>query len=502
MKWALLTLTEKTSLSKYFLLFLCVFFSIHSLVFSLEPTTGNEEELGLYTKAREQEEKMAAQYITDGMRGFSKKLDKAIQKDTDLLAKFFGEWYCDGCDSVISPDFDQAMIDYLNTVAALTKSTPYDFSSVVKPYLDPSISKVSNTDIWALNTLINIMSDSIIDQIREQMILSQEITTMGRYYDWDINNSHYDLMADIRKVDSKYFNEAPELWPYQNTSLTDMASLISGMELISGQWWSSWIDADIAKAIGTSIVWSIKWIASATTSGSCSGDSCSVKANIHTIEFPLNKSFTPEKWPFQLDTFQSIFEKWNEWIIKYGINRNNSCKIPPTWFFFQGLFDPNASLADMFSMWVYPVQEVPELLKWFMNRESRTREFEDTEIDKSVARVFKERWLDYDRPTEILIAWIERSVNQLSRKNADNNVAASTTVDSLERWEDEYQKYIQSLGTAFSGTFIKEHSAESMDHIGIALEEIESRAQTVNNFSETLNTISDYLLSKGECQPS
>lgn len=41
-----------------------------------------------------------------------------------------------------------------------------------------------------------------------------------------------------------------------------------------------------------------------------------------------------------------------------------------------------------------------------------------------------------------------------------------------------------------------------MDHIGIALEEIESRAQTVNNFSETLNTISDYLLSKGECQPS
>lgn len=52
------------------------------------------------------------------------------------------------------------------------------------------------------------------------------------------------------------------------------------------------------------------------------------------------------------------------------------------------------------------------------------------------------------------------------------------------------------------GTFLKEHSVSSMDHIGVSLEEMKSRADLVNNSSKTLNTISDYLLSKGECQPS
>lgn len=103
------------------------------------------------------------------------------------------------------------MIDYLSTVPALTKSAPYDFASVVKPHLDSSISEVSNTDIRALNTLINIMSDSIIGQIKEQMILSREIEPVGRYYDGDTQNSPYDIMASIQKLDSKYFNETPEL---------------------------------------------------------------------------------------------------------------------------------------------------------------------------------------------------------------------------------------------------------------------------------------------------
>lgn len=502
MKWALLTLTEKTSLSKYFLLFLCVFFSTHSLIFSLEPTTGDEEEMWLYTKAREKEEKMGAQYMADAMRGFSKKLDKAIKKDVEL-AKFFKKWYCDGCDSVVSPDLDQAMIDYLSTVPALTKSIPYDFAAVVKPHLDPSISEVSNTDIRALNTLMNIMSDSIIGQVKEQMILSREIEPVGRYYDGDAQNSPYDIMASIQKLDSKYFNETPELWPYKNTSLTDIASLISGWSWLSGQWWSSDIVSDISSALGISVSWPVKWVAAS----SCSNGSCSLDTNIHMADFPINKSFVPDVRDSQGDTYQRIFEEWNEWMVKYWINRWNPCKIPPSWFFFQGLFDKNASgddwlLAKMFSMWVYPVQEVPELLKWFMNRETRTRESEDKQIESSIARAFKGRWMNYEKPTEILVAGIERAVNRISRENSDNNLPVSSSVDALERGEGEYQKYIKSLWRGMEGTYLKEHSVASMDHIGVTLEEIKSRADLVNNSSKTLNTISDYLLSKGECQPS
>jgi hypothetical protein len=36
----------------------------------------------------------------------------------------------------------------------------------------------------------------------------------------------------------------------------------------------------------------------------------------------------------------------------------------------------------------------------------------------------------------------------------------------------------------------------------VAFEEIASRARSWNNSSKTLDTIFDYLLSKGECQPA
>ena len=187
MKLSPSTLVTQTKIRKVFIGFFCTLYSLLP-VLALTPTTGNKEEMNLYTKAREQEEKMGTQYMADGLKGFSKKLDKAIKKDVEL-AKFFKKGYCDGCDSVVSPEFDQALTDYLGSVPALTKKTAYDFASVVRPHLDPSISEVSNTDIRALNTLINIMTDSIIGQTKEQMILSREIAPMGRHIDGDPDNS-------------------------------------------------------------------------------------------------------------------------------------------------------------------------------------------------------------------------------------------------------------------------------------------------------------------------
>lgn len=87
MKLSPSTLVTQTKIRKVFIGCFCALYSL-SPVLALTPTTGNEEEMNLYTKAREQEEKMGAQYMADGLKGFSKKLDKAIKKDVEL-AKFF-----------------------------------------------------------------------------------------------------------------------------------------------------------------------------------------------------------------------------------------------------------------------------------------------------------------------------------------------------------------------------------------------------------------------------
>lgn len=65
----------------------------------------------------------------------------------------------------------------------LTKNIAYDFASIVQPHLDPRISEVSMTDIRGFNTLMNIMTDSIMGQVGEQMVLSRDIAPMGRNYD-------------------------------------------------------------------------------------------------------------------------------------------------------------------------------------------------------------------------------------------------------------------------------------------------------------------------------
>lgn len=500
MKLSPSTLVTQTKIRKVFIGFFCTLYSLLP-VLALTPTTGNKEEMNLYTKAREQEEKMGTQYMADGLKGFSKKLDKAIKKDVEL-AKFFKKGYCDGCDSVVSPEFDQALTDYLGSVPALTKKTAYDFASVVRPHLDPSISEVSNTDIRALNTLINIMTDSIIGQTKEQMILSREIAPMGRHIDGDPDNSpNWDLMADIRSIDSKIFNELPDLWPYKNEDMS--AGLIAGSGWLSGDWWFSGIAEAVDKAFGKDSLWPVKLVASSA----CSGGTCSLKPNSHTTDVLSNKTIISRLGESKWDSLESIFKWGDEFMTKYGINRGNPCKIAPSWFFFQWLFDVNASegewiLKKMFSMGVYPVQEVPELLKWFMNRETRTRESEDKQIDDSVAKSLKNRWINPEKPTEILIAGIQRSVNQISRESADSSLPALAAVNAVERGEGEYEKYLRYVGKGMEGIFIKQHSLESMDHIGVAMEEMTSRARSVDGFAENLKGTTEYLGDKPECQPA
>lgn len=512
MRIPLFTSTKSTIL--FSILCLC-FFSVLSSIFALQSPASDQSSAGeeqqepenLYTEARKYEEEMAAKYTGDAMKWFSKKLDKAVKKDPELQ-RFFWKGYCDGCDSIVSPDLDQALIEYLWTVPPLTKNIAYDFASIVQPHLDPRISEVSMTDIRGFNTLMNIMTDSIMGQVGEQMVLSRDIAPMGRNYDGKAEKWRPDLMVDIQDIDWILFDEVPVSWPNTNESEQQMAGLINGEEWPTWQWWGD-AGRDIPGALGIASSSPVRWVAAETCwPGWCPGSV--KKINTQTTNFLKNNSynFKPQgSW----NTLESIFGSWTDFMTKYWANRPNPCKIPPTWFFFQWLFDQNASsdrsdsgwlLAEMFSQWVHPVQEVPELLKWFMNRESRTPESEDKQIDDSIARAFKMSGMNALQPEAILVAGAERRFDAGARAATDKNLPASASVNALGYAEVAYNKYIESLGQPMKGAFIKKHSIESAEHLSVAFKEMQARANSMNEYSKTFGTTAEYLNSKGDCLQS
>jgi len=93
-------------------------------------------------------------------------------------------------------------------------------------------------------------------------------------------------------------------------------------------------------------------------------------------------------------------------------------------------------------------------------------------------------------------------VNQISRESADSSLPALAAVNAVERGEGEYEKYLRYVGKGMEGIFIKQHSLESMDHIGVAMEEMTSRARSVDGFAENLKGTTEYLGDKPECQPA
>lgn len=494
-----------------FLSIVCVSFILSTEAVAPTQTWGDDQFMNLFTKALDQEVKMGAQYTDDGLQWFSKKLDKALIKDKELQ-KFFKKWYCDGCESVVSESLNEDMIKYINWAIPFTKNGAYDFSTIVKPHLDPRIAEVSNTDVRALNTLVNIMSDSILTQVHEQMIVSRDIGSMWLYYDGSTDNGDnppsYDLMADIRDYEKEVFDAPPDLWPNINMYAQEVGNLINGTPA-TGQWWKgdisdmNTINSEKNQALGITSVSPVKSVASATatscTSGTCGGGWI---VNSHHTSFIKNNSMPPESSSQWKKTVQNIFEIWYNFMINYGINRSNPCITAPSINFFQSNFDPNAKLSKMFSQWVYPDQEVAELLKWFMNRESRTRESEDIQITDTIKRAFKQRWMDSDKPENSLIGGIQRDINRVSRESSDTNLPVSSAVDALDLWSQAYATYLQSQGKWLEWTFIDEHEKDSMGHIWVAFEELKSRAHSMNTLSQTLDTITEYLNSKEECQPS
>jgi len=137
-----------------------------------------------------------------------------------------------------------------------------------------------------------------------------------------------------------------------------------------------------------------------------------------------------------------------------------------------------------------------------MNRESRTRESEDKQIDDSIARAFKMSGMNSQQPEAILIAGAERRTQAAARAATDKNLPASASVNALGYADVAYDKYIESLGKPMKGAFIKDQARDSARHLVPAFKEMQARSNSMNEYAKTFGTIAEYLNSKGDCLQS
>jgi hypothetical protein len=79
------------------------------------------------------------------------------------------------------------------------------------------------------------MADSIRTQVQEQTAGYRDVVGMGLYYDGNTDNSPYDLLDDLRRIDEIFFREAPEFGDYKNTGSEDASALITG-KVGTGTW--------------------------------------------------------------------------------------------------------------------------------------------------------------------------------------------------------------------------------------------------------------------------
>lgn len=132
--------------------------------------------------------------------------------------------------------FDEALLQYLQTTPPDTTSGEKGYVIVVSPFLDDRVLPLINIDnSRALGSLIAGMVKDIHIQVREQMDAYRDVSGMGLYYDGNRDNSPYDLMDDVRRIDEIFFREAPEFGEYTNTSSDDAGALITG-RIGTGTW--------------------------------------------------------------------------------------------------------------------------------------------------------------------------------------------------------------------------------------------------------------------------
>lgn len=170
--------------------------------------------MNMYTTAREWEVETASGYDQEAFEKFSEKLNKMIANDLELKVAFAK--ICPDCDPIVSSDLDSDadFIHYIKTKPGTESSTP-DLGIIITRYFHSTIKEklggMSTSLLRKFHDRATLMADKIRIQVQEQTAAYRDVSGMGLYYDGNTDNSPYDLMDDIRRIDEIFLGKYPNL---------------------------------------------------------------------------------------------------------------------------------------------------------------------------------------------------------------------------------------------------------------------------------------------------
>ncbi len=488
-------------------------FAVDAADTTLQKTDITRVGMNMYTDARKWEVETMSWYNQEAFVDFSEKVNALIASDSELRSAF--SQLCTDCDPIIqeSLDTDTNLLEYLKNEP---KSWAPDLGVIIAAHLHPTIKEKTGGQLSLITTLGKKVEAKIVNSIRaqvqEQASSFRDVSGMGLYYDGNTDNSPYDLLDDIRRIDEIFFREAPEFGEYSNTSSEDASALITG-KVSTGTWgggenYNIDILSEIEGAIG----------GDGEDSGtSSSGDSelagdCDSGFCI-TLDFIQNTHYflwSGSGWKGK-NSFQGIFEEWLDWIIKNGDNRNFACKVSPTVNTWESEFDLNIKLSEVFSWaWIFVFWKTPPFLKGFFDRNktsnssdsasSKTKSKEEQQVLDSLKRSFKRYDLDFEKPTNIKASqW--QLLYSYAVNRADRSVRVTDTLNSINLARDDHDSIkAASWASLKQRPYVQEKNVDSIKHMEKAFDETASRTRMLYELSKALKVIMDYLWEKWECQ--
>lgn len=499
---------------------LCVIFYFSSCTFALvadntlKKTDILEVGMDMYSLAQDWEVSSISGYNEEAFKNFSDKVNTLIQDNETLQASF--QELCGDCDPVIlsTLDDDERLLNYLKNKA---ESGAPSLSLILASHMDKRFENKA-VPIKLISTLGNLVEEEIIVGIRSQVIEQvwyfRDVAGMGLYYDGDVENSPYDLLADIQSIDEIFFRDPPEYGPYKNSSSDEASQLITG-EDGTGSWWSSsdyssQLDASAKKSATRDA--SVAWEKPADEST----DECE---NGYCVTVQKVESSDPVLWTSKEDTwtssnessdkgknsFQGLFEDWVAWLIKEGDNLNLACQVSPTIQFFENKFSRSARMADLFSgASIFPSLTPPPILVNFFQRKKTKDEQEQSEkrVLDSIKRSFLRYDLDSARPTNIN-ATQSQSITTRAVTDTTKPVSIQDSLGAFLFSKEDYAQMRRAAGSLQQERpFVKALNVESMKHMEVTFDDTAGRMRMLLELVKTLEIIVDFISEKGDCPGS